>query len=105
MELEVDGELVSQQPDGALITSVIHNLAQGAGEYAILFRDDSRFVQTAPGMAPGSFLLEYRDGTQNLHIHCVDPYLDADAVIRAFMLYVQGDDRWLADHAWEQMSP
>ena len=105
MELEVDGEVVSRQPDAALLASVIHDLDQGIGEFAILSRDDSRFVQTAPDMDPGSFILEYRDGTQNLHIHCVDPYLGADAVIRAFTHYLQGDDRWLADHAWELMNP
>ena len=105
MELVMSGDVVSQQADATMIDSVIRQLAAGGtDEFAILSRDDSNYVQTALGPTPGSgFVLEYQVGSIDGHLRCFDTNLSAADIIRIFSLYLQGDDRWLAEHTWEKM--
>jgi hypothetical protein len=101
MRLEVNGKLLSKNLDDQAIVQALQNLTGEGDSFAILSKTEMTYIQTTGSPAEG-FVLEYQDGSLDLHFRCSEEHLDLEKVIRAFTLYLRGDERWRTEFSWEQ---
>jgi hypothetical protein len=101
MDLYVNGNLVSTDPDEARIEQELRAL-NGGDCFAILGPTGMTYIQTSGGSSAG-FDLEYQDGSTSRHYHCISDHLDLSTVTRAFRLYHRGDARWRSELRWQPM--
>lgn len=79
----------------------IHNaIAEDAlrGEYLILYRDESCFVQAAGDTEP--FSVEYFDGTSERTCRCRQQLSSAD-LEQLLLRYLAGDPQWNEGYDWD----
>jgi hypothetical protein len=69
------------------------------GEFIILSQAPETYLQ-ASGEGDGSYALEYREGRADAHFSARGEIRKAD-VLRAFLSYLAGDDRWRTEFSWE----
>lgn len=102
MKLEIGiGSKVLHDPSLGQIEDALRSLPGGDFSHVILSRDPMTYIQTAGGPWEG-FVLEYQDGSVDKHYQCADSDLGLDAVVRAFRLYAQGDERWRTGLEWRR---
>lgn len=73
--------------------------------FAVLQRDDDRYVQVGfgeqAGMHPEMYVLERRDGSAEDHYRTLAA--DIDKVITAFQSYAQADASWTSRFSWQKI--
>jgi hypothetical protein len=80
----------------------LRSMPEGDGSTVILQRDDARFMQTAWEPREGFIVLEYNDGSADLHFQCLSG-LEKERVIRAFLRYLDGYDDYKRDFDWKPL--
>ncbi len=80
----------------------LRSMPDGDGSTVILQRDDARFMQTAWERTEGFMVLEYNEGTADLHFQCLSG-LEKERVIRAFLGYLDGHDDYKRDFDWKPL--
>lgn len=73
----------------------------GRGSFVILSESDQVFMQAA-GEGGGPFTLEYRDGDEKRHYHCLRT-VGKSVAETAFLKYLQGDATWKTDFRWKPL--
>ena len=77
MRLEINGNLLSKNPDDQTIAQAHQNLMEEGDPFAILSKTEMTYIQTAGGSEEG-FVLEYQDGSLDRHFRCSDEQLDIE---------------------------
>ena len=74
---------------------------KGRGEFVILSVKPDVYMQ-AGGEGDGPYALEYRDGNADHHFSAGNAFRKAD-VLRAFLSYLAGDNRWRSEFSWQKV--
>jgi len=97
MQLEVNEEIVARKANGTDIDKAIRGLKdQGDDSFAILTMFENSFIQTV--YAADGFGLEYKKDDDLFG--CYDD-LNEDDVIKAFVYYLDRDERLKTEFTWE----
>jgi hypothetical protein len=73
-------------------------------EFAILSIDPDTYIQCAEEKEPPyEYVLEYQDGSLDMHYQAGDRPVTLDRVTAAFIKYLRGDSSWRDDFRWEKM--
>lgn len=97
MELSVNEEIVAREATENDIESAIRGLrSSGADSFAILTLFENSFIQTV--FADDGYGLEYKKDDDLFG--CYDE-LNEDAVIKAFVYYLNRDERLKTEYTWE----
>ena len=101
-ELFIAGRRKIKNPSDVQIRRALKSLPGGDDSFAVYDKSGSglTYMQTAGGPDEG-FLLEYQAGSLGAHFACVNRALTVDEVIKAFIWYATGDERWRAELSWE----
>ncbi len=100
MNLEFEsGLLIENATEGDLYAKLFEDEA-----HAILAVDDLTYLQCAlRDEPPGTYFLEYQDGSLNRHFRVSDGPVLLDRVLTAFQKYLRGDESWRFDFTWEKL--
>lgn len=99
MKLTLESGLVIPDPP---VDAIVRGVA--SEQFAILERDEGTYIQCLKrGNAPFDYVLEYRDGSLELHYEAADGHIKLDRVVGAFVAFLQGDDAWKRDFRWVQL--
>ena len=73
-------------------------------DFAVLSqsKDDLSYIQCRLIQETEKYLLEYQDGTEDLHYQTENPVSYSRAV-SAFIWYLRGDESWLSEFTWERI--
>ena len=100
MELHVSGELVAREATQADIENAIGGLRiDGDDSFAILSQFENSFIQSV--YADNGYGLEYKKDDDLFG--CYDELGEAD-IIKAFVYYLNRDERLNAEFSWERVN-
>lgn len=100
MKLNVNGNLISSNPDHHSVVKALNSLSTKKGGFAILSKDDNTYIQTS-GTPGEGFELEYQDGSLDRHFRNSNRNLELSQVANTFTCYLESDDRWKLEYSWE----
>ncbi|MXY20599.1 MAG: hypothetical protein F4Y49_04600 [Dehalococcoidia bacterium] len=109
MQLIVDGEIVSEDPNAQLVTQeVIENLTNGVEIPVILVDTDVldnglTYVQAVID-EDDVYILEYQDGSLDRHYFCTSE-ISVDDIVHTFVLYLDANPEWKTGLCWEKLDP
>ena len=101
MTLVVGGTEVHGPIDEAIIERAVRRLDNNRDAFVILELSNQTYMQVAGG--PGSYKLEYQDGSIEDHYSCSRSDLSADDVVNALLSYYRLDNRWRDDYPWQPL--
>lgn len=97
LQLHTEDGRVIEDPDAGQLRQVILSIQSDTTAFAILERDDERYMQVAP-QGRGLNVVEYRDGGPQAHFRATD--VPTDRVVGLFTAYASDDDGWRTALAW-----
>ncbi|MFN7987546.1 MAG: hypothetical protein U0529_08745 [Thermoanaerobaculia bacterium] len=100
MKLEHENGVKSSEATEADVRAVFADDA-GRGSFVILSESDQVYMQAA-GEGGGPFTLEYREGDESRHYHCLHTVARSVAEA-AFLKYLQRDATWKTDFRWRHL--
>ena len=99
MRLEVDGHILSTNPDDAAVRRAL----QTQQEFVILATNEMSYMQ-AGGDADAGFILEYQEDDVEHHYESGDNNISLQKVTDALLSYLRSDDRWRTDLPWQRIT-
>jgi hypothetical protein len=105
MIIELGDGTKIKNPSAAQVEEAIRSLPGGDDSLAYLEQAYGVFIQAFGGVSDrGFYMLEYRDGADELHFRYSKPGLETDEVVRAFIAYLQGRDDYKRDFPWQPIA-
>lgn len=99
MELKLNPGDTVESPTASDVEEGIRGLPDSDDAFAILASEEQHYIQTSghPGIG---FIMEYREGGEDDHFHCVRNAIPADQVVDAFLSFLRGDSAFKTDFPW-----
>lgn len=102
MKLELNGTELARPITDELIIKSVESLSASNDSFLILSTGEMHYIQTAHN-GDGSYVLEYRDGSDEAHYECVDSVLTPQRISGAFVSYFNDTDDWKTSLHWEPL--
>lgn len=102
MKLDLSGTELTQPLTDDLIVKSLESLGANDDSFLILSKDEMHYMQTVR-LSDGTYVLEYRAGSDDSHFECVDAMLSLQKISAAFLSYFHEKDDWKTSLHWEPL--
>lgn len=102
MKLDLSGNELTQPLTDDLIVKSLESLGTNDDSFLILSKGEMHYMQTVR-LSDGTYVLEYRAGSDDSHFECVDTVISLQKTSAAFLSYFHETDDWKTSLRWEPL--